>query len=561
MIFAMQFGSLVDGILVGNMIGSAALSATSLVLPILFVVQMPGFALGVGGSIIAANLLGQRDIAKAKRVFSISMIVGVGISLVFAALSFFISRPLALLFGETLADYSADYVFMYLLTDPIISIALLLGSFMAVDNNPRLSSIFYILSNVAKVGLEILFIQVFQWGMKGAALSTAAGYFVGLITLIFYIKSKERTLSFTLKLQDNGFKDVFKASSTTGLNLLLMAGQMLVINIVIGQVLTQELDLIIYGLVANMVFVFDLLCGGVLNLIPNICGIFYGEKDIYSLKKVVKNIYLINLGIALFIFAFIMILPNVYALMFGYAETENFDYVAMIIRVYLVSMLPYEINKFSMNYYPAIEKNLPSIIVVLLRELIIVIPVTLALLYTNGLMGYCIAYIITEGATLVLSYIFILIYQKVKKSGTKGIFMIDDTEFETYDVSIDNELANSSLISENVTKFALDNGVPNYESQIVGLASEELVANIVTYGYKKGSRNYIDVNLKINKDTLILRIRDDGVPFDPTKYEFDEGEDYSTSGIKLIENLSDKMSYMRILNLNNTTFEIKIKGA
>ena len=561
MIFAMQFGSLVDGILVGNMIGSAALSATSLVLPILFVVQMPGFALGVGGSIIAANLLGQRDIAKAKRVFSISMIVGIGISLVFAALSFFISRPLALLFGETLADYSADYVFMYLLTDPIISIALLLGSFMAVDNNPRLSSIFYILSNVAKVGLEILFIQVFQWGMKGAALSTAAGYFVGLITLIFYIKSKERTLSFTLKLQDNGFKDVFKASSTTGLNLLLMAGQMLVINIVIGQVLTQELDLIIYGLVANMVFVFDLLCGGVLNLIPNICGIFYGEKDIYSLKKVVKNIYLINLGIALFIFAFIMILPNVYALMFGYAETENFDYVAMIIRVYLISMLPYEINKFSMNYYPAIEKNLPSIIVVLLRELIIVIPVTLALLYTNGLMGYCIAYIITEGATLVLSYIFILIYQKVKKSGTKGIFMIDDTEFETYDVSIDNELANSSLISENVTKFALDNGVPNYESQIVGLASEELVANIVTYGYKKGSRNYIDVNLKINKDTLILRIRDDGVPFDPTKYEFDEGGDYSTSGIKLIENLSDKMSYMRILNLNNTTFEIKIKGA
>ena len=185
----------------------------------------------------------------------------------------------------------------------------------------------------------------------------------------------------------------------------------------------------------------------------------------------------------------------------------------------------------------------------------------MALLYTNGLMGYCIAYIITEGATLVLSYIFILIYQKVKKSGTKGIFMIDDTEFETYDVSIDNELANSSLISENVTKFALDNGVPNYESQIVGLASEELVANIVTYGYKKGSRNYIDVNLKINKDTLILRIRDDGVPFDPTKYEFDEGGDYSTSGIKLIENLSDKMSYMRILNLNNTTFEIKIKGA
>ena len=49
MIFAMQFGSLVDGILVGNFIGNDALSASSLVLPILYIVQIPGFAIGVGG--------------------------------------------------------------------------------------------------------------------------------------------------------------------------------------------------------------------------------------------------------------------------------------------------------------------------------------------------------------------------------------------------------------------------------------------------------------------------------------------------------------------------------
>ena len=39
MIFAMQFGSLLDGILVGNLIGNDALTASSLVLPILFVIQ------------------------------------------------------------------------------------------------------------------------------------------------------------------------------------------------------------------------------------------------------------------------------------------------------------------------------------------------------------------------------------------------------------------------------------------------------------------------------------------------------------------------------------------
>ena len=113
MIFAMQFGSLVDGILVGNFIGNEALSASSLVLPILYVVQIPGFALGVGGAIVVTNLLGKRDVVGAKKAFSYSMIVGMGISIIFAILSFFVSKPLAALFGEGSLDYSYPYVFMY----------------------------------------------------------------------------------------------------------------------------------------------------------------------------------------------------------------------------------------------------------------------------------------------------------------------------------------------------------------------------------------------------------------------------------------------------------------
>ena len=165
MIFAMQFGSLVDGIFVGNFIGNEALSASSLVMPILYIVQIPGFALGIGGAIVVANLLGKRDEIGAKKAFSFSIIVGMGISIVFAILSFFVSAPLAALFGQSspeYTEYARQYIFIYLVTDPIITFALLIGSFMAVDNNPRLSSIFYIVSNIAKVGLEILLIKVME---------------------------------------------------------------------------------------------------------------------------------------------------------------------------------------------------------------------------------------------------------------------------------------------------------------------------------------------------------------------------------------------------------------
>ena len=70
-IFAIQFASLLDGIIVGNMLGVIALSATSLVIPILYFIQMPGFALGIGGSIVVGILLGKRDLKAAKRHFQL----------------------------------------------------------------------------------------------------------------------------------------------------------------------------------------------------------------------------------------------------------------------------------------------------------------------------------------------------------------------------------------------------------------------------------------------------------------------------------------------------------
>ena len=436
MIFAMQFGSLVDGILVGNMIGNDALSATALVVPILYFIQLPGYALGIGGSIIIANLLGKRDAVGAKKTFSISIVVGMGISILFAAIAFPVSRPLASLFSKDLIEYSYQYILGYLLTDPLIAFALLLGSFMAVDNNPRLSSILFIVSNVAKVGLEVLFIHTFKsWSTFGAAISTGCGYLIGSLTVIFYAINKKRNLTFSFNLKDSHFKEVIKASATSALNFALTAIQMLIVNIFIGRLITLDYELAIYGLVANMVFLFDLVCGGIINIIPTICGIFYGEKDYYSLKKLTRRIYLINVIVTAVLVAFIAIFPNVYSIMFGYNDPDHNNYSFVILRLYLISFLPYEISKFSMNYYPSIDKNAPSIVTVLCRELIIVLPVTLSLLFAMGLKGYVIACAVTEVATVIITYLFIFIYENIKKNKYHGIFMLEKDEAKSFDLS------------------------------------------------------------------------------------------------------------------------------
>ena len=565
MIFAMQFGSLLDGILVGNLIGNDALTASSLVLPVLFVAQLPGFAIGVGGSIVVATLLGKREIKKAKTTFSLCMIIGVGVSAIFAILSFFVSAPLAGLFcPDEFKELGRQYIFIYLLIDPIIGFALVLASFVGVDNNPRIASAMYIVANAVKVGTEFIFIKYLGMGMYGAALSTGVGYIVGALLVVFYIKSNKRLLSFTFKFETTKLvlKDSLKTSSSSALNLALSAIQMAICNIFISKLIDPtSVDILLFGVISNMVFVFDLFLGGVIQVIPNICGVLYGEKDYFGLKRITRWLYLIIIGITSILIVILFIFPDFYCQLFGFDASVDPDKIELFIRIFVFSFIPYEISKFNQMYYPTIEKNTPANVTVLCRCIVLMLPLSLILLHTNGLLGYFIGQLSAEIGTVIFTYLFIFIYSRVKKLNKQGLFLIPSTKgIDKYDVTVDNDPNNAAFLSEEIEQYALKHNVPVRDAEMIALGAEEMVANIIEYGYKiKNHHYYIDVTLKIVEDKMILTIKDDGMVFDPTKYQEDEQE-FSTSGILLVQKTVDKITYTRVLNTNNTSIEIYLKG-
>ena len=566
MIFAMQFGSLLDGILVGNLMGNEALAVTSLVLPILYVVQLPGFAIGTGGAIIVANLLGKREIQKAKTTFTLCIIIGVAVSAIFTVLSFFVAEPLAKLYcPPEFVELGKEYIFIYLLTDPIIGFALVMASFISVDNNPRLASAMYIVANATKVLAEFIFIKYTPLGMYGAALSTAVGYTLGSLLIVFYIKSKRRLLSFTFKFEEakHMVMDSLKACSSTALNMALTALQMSIINIFISRLIDpNSVDILIFGVISNMVFVFDLFLGGVIQVIPNICGVLFGEKDFYGLRKITRRLYLINVSVTGVLTAILFAFPSFYCAIFGFDASVDSEKISLFIRIFVFTFIPYEISKFSLMYYPTVGKNWPAYITVLCRELVIVLPLTLIMLHTNGLLGYCIAQLATELGAVIITYLAIFIHSKVKKLNKQGLFLIPSLQgIDEYDVTVNNDIKNATVLSEEIKQYALKHNVSNRDATMIALGAEEMVANIIEYGYKfKNHHYYIDVTLKIIEDKMLLTIKDDGVVFDPTQYQENEQE-FSTSGIILVRKIVDKISYTRVLNTNNTLIEIYLKGA
>lgn len=567
MVVAMQLGNVVDGIIVGNILGSSALAAISLSIPVLYVLQLPAFILGVGGSAIVSNYLGKREVEKASKVFFSCLVSGILISLIFCATAPFLSRPLAHLLAGTpeLEELLYPYILVNILGIPFLTLAIQFSYFFNVDNNPVLGSMMFIIANIVNLTLDVLLLKFTPMGMYGTALSTIIGYTCGLILIVPYALSKKRMLSLKFISPAECLRhlpDTIKAGTPSGMFYLMMAIKSLILNTCVVRLLGQA-DMEIFSVCTNSVLIAELFVGGVIGLIQTICGILYGERDYYGIRRLVKRVITLCIILASFITLVFLVFPQLIAGLFGYSNTELMDKAITCIRVFSLCFVFYAFNKFMQTYYQTILKPSPATLDTVLQNLLMLIPITFVLLYMCGIVGVCAATPISEILTVLIVCAFTKIQQKRGRLPQKGLLLLPDKDDESCcDVTIKGTEQEAVNASEKLIEYCTGNGIDIKSANLIGLAVEEIAVNISRFGYnhKNIKRNYIDINLSKSEGKLILRIRDDGVPFDPTQYKSEEKELFKLGGINLIKQTATKLSYIRVLNMNNTVIELDINN-
>ena len=76
LIFTSIYG-VVDGVFVSNFAGKTAFAAVNLIMPALMIFATVGFMLGTGGSAVVARTMGEGDLPRANRYFSLIVAAGV----------------------------------------------------------------------------------------------------------------------------------------------------------------------------------------------------------------------------------------------------------------------------------------------------------------------------------------------------------------------------------------------------------------------------------------------------------------------------------------------------
>lgn len=392
-IIAMTASSLynmVDSIFIGHGVGELALSGLAVTFPLMNLAAAFGSLVGVGASTLISVKLGQKDYKTAQQVLGNVFVLNLIIGLLFTIVSLAFLEPILMFFGASsrTLPYAKDYMTIILLGNVITHIYLGLNAVLRSSGHPKLSMYATITTVLLNAILDPIFIFLFEWGIKGAAIATILAQIVALTWQCRLFLDPNELLHFhkgIFKLQPRIVKD----SLAIGMAPFLMNLASCFIVILINNGLaTYGGDLAIgaFGVVNRVVFLFVMVVMGLNQGMQPIAGYNYGALQMTRVMEVLKVTIFYATMVMLAGFLVGEVIPHWVVRVFT-SEKELIDLAVYGMRI-TVAMFP--VIGFQMvvsNFFQSIGLAKKSIFLSLTRQVLFLIPFLIVLPHYWGITG------------------------------------------------------------------------------------------------------------------------------------------------------------------------------
>lgn len=236
-----QMYNIVDSIIVGKYIGSVALAAVGASFPLLFTLSALIGGITIGGSVMISQYFGAKDYERVK-ITSDTMQIFLLVSSAFLSIIFFLfSRQIfeSLSIPQEVIPKAIEYFDIILLSTTVPMFATFgISAIMRGVGNSKTPIYFIVISVVINTLLDLLFVIVFGWGIKGAAWATGISSISAWLALWYYLNKKESLIRFNLNIRKwkfdwNNFRTSLKIGLPSGIQQTLVGlGSMALIRIV-----------------------------------------------------------------------------------------------------------------------------------------------------------------------------------------------------------------------------------------------------------------------------------------------------------------------------------------
>ena len=414
-ILVMSLNILVDTIFVGHWIGSQAIAAINVVLPVSFFIAALGMSIGIGGSSIISRALGAKEVPKALKTFGnqITMTLVLTVLLVFFGL-FYIDTLIPAFGGKgTIFEPAKIYYRIVLYGVPFLALSMMGNTVIRAEGKPKFAMYAMMIPSVSNLLLDVLFINVMDLGMMGAAWATTGSYILCFTFIFWFFISKNSEMKISLphfRLQ----KSIVSEISNLGLVTLSRQAIVSITYLLMNNILFDfggETSVTSYAIVSRMLmFVLFPIFGITQGFVP-IAGYNYGAHNYDRVKQTIRIAITYSIGMAFIIFVLLIGFPELITRMFT-TDPMVIEKTPTAMRWVFAATPIIAIQLIGSAYFQAVGKAVPALLLTLSRQGFFFIPLIFILPLRYGELGVWMAFPVSDVlSTLVTAFI---LYREVK---------------------------------------------------------------------------------------------------------------------------------------------------
>ena len=564
--FVYQINNFISSYFASNYLGIEAMGAIGLASPISMFIGAIVTILSGGCAIVCGKYLGQNEFKKLQEVFTLDMVLTLFVGFLFM----FVFGGMALfnLTGFFTNDQSIRILFNhYLLGQAIGFIPIVatgqLSCFLLLENQNRISLIGIIVNIITGYLLDYLFINILNLGVFGLSLASSLSSWLLVFIQASYFFTKKSLLKFNFKkIVFKHAKDIIHIGLPGAISYIFQTFRGLILN----KLLENNIGSVAVSAFAGANNIMNLLWSipvGMLAVSRLLMSLAVGEEDKTSLLDVMKNMYRRYIPMMLVINALTILCAK--PLTSIYFKPDNqpiFDMTSNGLRILPLCMC-FSIIYMHFNCYgQASNKQIYIHTLSFMDGVFSVVLFSMLLIKPLGINGVYIANVLNGVLTTIYIVGYAWLMNKKMPRNIEDLMVIPKDfgveEKDRIDISVDT-IEEAVEIAKQVQSFCKEKGIDERRSYLAGLAMEEMATNVIEHGFTKDKKKHsIDVRVSYKDGDVIMRIKDNCVPFDPAmRLEAIKENDITKNiGIRLVYKIAKQIDYHNILGLNILTIKM-----
>lgn len=404
--------NIVDRIFIGR-INPLGLTAIGITMPFQ-VVQMAFILLiGVGGSTLISIKYGEKKYDSAEKILYNSLVLIIISELIISLVCIIFMDPIFDLMGvsKDVYDYAKDYIWIILIGGVPGLTGYCLNNSVRSLGHAKESMIIVMVSSILNIILDALFIFVFKWGVRGAAIATVISQtMVTVFVLYFFIKAEDIPIKFRKKNASFDLKAVWEIFQN-GLPNFYMNLFGTIVSIILNRFIIDfggDYHLASVTIISSVSLFITMIIYGISQGAQPLIGYNFGANKYHRIVETVK----LSSGVIMAISSLFLIFIEFYPKLFVYpytSDTRLLDITGHNIRIYLLGITFVGIHSIATTYFQSIRRPKISSLLYILRYGGILIPLLYIVPKIMGINGVYLSNALSDTISGVVALIFLYI--------------------------------------------------------------------------------------------------------------------------------------------------------